>query len=359
MQAYTPISSPFSRVSLEIIFSGFQTVGIDDFSNAQYYGDIDVGTPGQKFRVVFDTGSSNLWIPSAKCGLGCLLHPKFDEGASSTFHPNGTAFNIMYGSGPVSGYLAADNVAVGNVTVIDQTFAEIVDVSGLGLAYGIGHFDGILGMAWPTISVDGVTPVFTNMIANGLIAPLFSFQLSDSSSIVGEMLLGGIDHTKYTGSLTYVPLVMENYWMVGLDDIKIKGKSITTARHAILDTGTSILAGPSSEVARIATALGAKPISAGSHEYLIDCTLVANLPTLNVMFGGKSFSLTGPEYVINVQNANVECLFGMTGIDVPAPAGPLWIMGDIFLRKYYTVFDYGNMRLGFAPNKMPETKQKQ
>ena len=67
---------------------------------------------------------------------------------------------------------------------------------------------------------------------------------------------------------------------------------------------------------------------------------------MTVTLGGKDFTLEGKDYVIK---AGPMCLFAFTGIDVPAPNGPLWIMGDVFMRKYYVAFDYGQKRLGFAP----------
>jgi cathepsin D len=81
-------------------------VAINDYGNAQYYGEISVGTPAQKFQVIFDTGSSNLWVPSKKCGFSCLLKHKYDNSKSSTYVKNDGDFNIMYGSGPVSGKLS-------------------------------------------------------------------------------------------------------------------------------------------------------------------------------------------------------------------------------------------------------------
>jgi hypothetical protein len=261
---------------------------------------------------------------------------------------NGTIFKIQYGSGPVSGFLSADSVTVGDLTIKAQTFAEVTDVSGLGLAYSAGKFDGILGLAFQTISVDHVVTPFQNIIAQNLVTePVFGVYLSTADGTPGELTFGGIDSTHYSGSLVYVPLTNTTYWETHLDSMTLSGSPVTTATKAILDTGTSLLAGPSADVKALAAAVGATPFFLNPNEYTIDCSKISSLPDLSITLGGNTFTLTGADYTINVQN--IECLFAFTGIDVPAPNGPLWILGDVFIRKYYTVFDYGKKRLGFAP----------
>ena len=86
---------------------------IKDYQNAQYYGEISVGTPGQKLAVVFDTGSSNLWVPNKKPFLS--THKTYSHDASSTYVKNGSKFAIQYGSGPVSGVYSRDTLRVGDV----------------------------------------------------------------------------------------------------------------------------------------------------------------------------------------------------------------------------------------------------
>jgi hypothetical protein len=274
------------------------------------------------------------------------LHKKYDSSKSSTYQPNGTSFAIEYGSGPVSGFLSIDTVGVADLSVTDQTFAEITDVTGLGLAFAIGHFDGILGMAWQSIAIDNITTVWQTMIQEGYIEDtVFAFYLSQSGLVPGELVFGGIDTSHFTGDLTWVPLISETYWEVALDDMTMQGKSVSNVKRAVIDSGTSTLAGPTDEVKAIAKMLGATPIN--PEEYLIDCSKVPSLPTLSVVLGGQMFNLTGKDYVI--QAGPGACLFGMLGIDIPAPYGPLWIMGDVFMRKFYSVFDWGHMRMGFAP----------
>jgi len=304
--------------------------------------------------VVYDTGSSNLWVSGHNCS-DCGVKPKYQPSKSSTYQPNGTKYNIRYGSGPVSGFLSEDSVSVGGLVVKHQTFAEVTNVKGLGPAFAVGQFDGILGMAFQSISVDDITPPFQNMLAQGLInEAVFAFYLSNEAApplpplIKGELIIGGIDRKHYTGELHYVNLTSETYWETQADKLVI-GDYTSTTKKVVLDTGTSILAGPTEEVKRIAKMVGAKPFPLQPSEYTVPCKDVAKLPNIEVTLGGRVFELTPNDYII--KDENVICLFGMTGIDIPAPEGPLWILGDIFIRKFYTVFDYGNQRLGFAPMK--------
>jgi len=112
--------------------SGSGAIPIHDFQNIQYFGPVSVGNPKQEFQVIFDTGSSNLWIPGKECKT-CFAHPLYDHDKSAMYEKNGTEFKIMYGSGPVAGYISRDDVSVGGIDVGATRFAEITDASGLGL----------------------------------------------------------------------------------------------------------------------------------------------------------------------------------------------------------------------------------
>jgi hypothetical protein len=326
---------------------GSTPVPLSDFQNAQYYGPVSVGTPAQTFQVIFDTGSSNLWVPSAQCS-NCGSKPKYTSGASSTYHANGTNFQIMYGSGPVAGFESTDILNLGGLVVQDFTFAEITDVSGLGLAYALGQFDGILGMGFQSISVNHLPTVFDVLVQQNLVPePVFAFYLQSETGPGGELTLGGYNPNRFTGSLFWIPVISQTYWEVALGGMQANGKPVTKVTKAIMDTGTSLLAGPVAEVKAFAASIGAQPNFLNPNAYMIDCAKVPNLPNLDIEFNGQTFSLTPQQYVLN--EFDVECILGMMGIDIPAPMGPLWILGDVFNRVYYTVYDAGNARVGIAP----------
>ncbi|KAG1680322.1 hypothetical protein FOA52_015412 [Chlamydomonas sp. UWO 241] len=462
-----------------------EPVPLHNFMDAQYYGTIELGTPGQAFSVIFDTGSSNLWVPSGSCSfsnIACWLHRKYYSSESSTYKPNGTKFAIQYGTGSLEGFISQDTLDFGGIKVPDQGFAEAVDEP--GMTFVAAKMDGILGMGFPQISVKKTVPPFTKMVDAGLVdEPVFSFWLNRDPDAPngGELVLGGVDESHFVGERTWAPVTSAGYWQFKLDGMTVNGKAACAQGcQAIADTGTSLIAGPSDEVAAINAAIGAtsavamqcrdlarqyvpmlldaidampidqicatvglcptspdadsapsmafvrrllattaagrarasvraprsghhsavgpplegaRAVGVGPSEVcefcesaakwlklaiesnvtvdliiegvgelcdsvfsgvdlgpsMVDCARVPTLPPVTLTISGKQFTLSAKQYILEVDagaDQPPQCISGFMGLDLEV--GPLWILGDIFLGAYHTVFDYGGRRLGFA-----------
>merc|ERR1711865_1029241 len=219
-EGYTYTGKP---EELGVVGDGHEVV-FTDYQNAQYYGPITIGTPPQTFNVIFDTGSSNLWISSGSNWQPLNFHSKYKSTKSSTYVKNGTKFSIAYGSGALSGFISEDTVNLGGVDVPNALFAEAT--SEPGLAFKLGKFDGLMGMAFESIAVDGIKPAWYAAVGD---AKLFG------------VYLGGTDTAHYTGDISYFPVSRAKYWQVSVDSFSVGN---LTKVEAILDTGTSLLVVP-------------------------------------------------------------------------------------------------------------------
>lgn len=323
--------------------NGGHDVPVNNFLNAQYFSDITIGTPPQAFKVVLDTGSSNLWVPSTQCGsIACYLHSKYDSSSSSTFQKNGSSFEIRYGSGSLSGFISKDTMTIGDIEIKDQLFAEATEEP--GLAFAFGRFDGILGLGYDSISVNGIPPPFYNMVEQGVIdEPVFAFYLGNTDQ-ESEATFGGIDKKHYTGDLIKLPVRRKAYWEVELEAITFGDETATLdGTGAIVDTGTSLIALPSTIADLLNTQIGAKKSWNG--QFTVECEKRDSLPDLSFTLIGHNFTITPFDYILEVQGS---CISAFMGMDFPEPVGPLAILGDAFLRKWYSVYDLKNNYVGLG-----------
>ncbi|XP_026183006.1 nothepsin [Mastacembelus armatus] len=326
---------------------------IYNFMDAQYFGEISLGTPEQNFSVVFDTGSADLWVPSSYCvSQACVLHRNFRAFKSTSFHHDGRMFGIHYGSGHMMGVMARDTLKVANVTIQNQEFGESIYEP--GTTFVMARFDGVLGMGYPALTENLGNPVFDNMLVQKTLdEPVFSFYLSrrtGNGSLEGELLLGGIDEELYDGQINWLPVTAKAYWQIKIDSVAVQGESVFCPRgcQAIVDTGTSLITGPTNDILFLQQLIGATPTNTG--EFLINCARLTSLPQVTFVLGGKEYTLTAEHYVRKEMLEDKElCFSGFQAVDMASSQGPMWILGDVFLRQYYSVFDRGQDRVGFAP----------
>lgn len=432
-----------------------------------------MGTPSQEFNVVFDTGSSDLWVPSKNCwwSLACWFHPVYDSQASSTSTTTPSDFEIVYGSGYVSGDVTIDDLQWGDIKVQDQEFGEVTTEAGVTFIFAA--FDGVLGMGFPVLSSIGKLPPFENLIQQKLIdEPIFSFYFKalqeGTSGYGGELILGGYDDAHFTGQHTYFDVIDPFYWEINMDKIDFPGASTKLCHGgciAIIDTGTSLICGPTEEITAIndviikaaggsstsfppkkrtlndecvdvvrdlthkifnmekrmncdadkmhcpdtcvslgfcqeeikttrkleenayqnkqytnyecdscrhivnsvrkikdiselpeslvggiCNALDINHSAGGSNQITgiaaVDCSVIDKLPDITFVFSGKEFPLTGSQYIWKIEMfGTVSCIAGFTSL---GEGIPFWILGDNFLSAYHSVYDYENLKVGFA-----------
>uniref|UniRef100_A0A8D0CL49 Progastricsin n=1 Tax=Scleropages formosus TaxID=113540 RepID=A0A8D0CL49_SCLFO len=298
-------------------------------SQISYYGSITIGTPPQTFQVLFDTGSANLWVDSVYCNTqACNAHTKFNSTKSSTYSSTTKTFYISYGTGSLYGIFGYDSVNVSGIVIKKQIFG--LSTNEPGQTFLQAQFDGILGLSYPSIAAGQATPVMDNMMQQGLLQDnLFAFYLSRNGQQGSEVAFGGVDSTKYNSQIYWSPVTSQTYWQ-----IEIKGYGLFCGCQAIVDTGTSFLTCPQQYMGYLMQAIGAQADQFGG--YYVNCN-ANNLPTLSFNINGVNFPLPPSAYILVVSsNWHTQAI------------QPLWILGDVFLKEYYSVYDRANNQVGFA-----------
>lgn len=429
-------------------------VELKSYLNAEYYGELALGTPPQKFSVVFDTGSSDTWVPSTKCttSFACLMHAKYQPSKSRTYVPDGRKFAIQYGTQSTWGILSKDHLTIGDLKIKHQTFGEATKQQ--TRSYGVHKFDGVFGLGYPVLSVYKEAPPFQNMIKQGLVKnPRFSIYIAKKGG--GELVLGGDDPKHWTGNRVWAKVTRRAYWQIGVEKMRMHGvKGVCkNGCSAIVDSGTSIICGPKTDVARInkfiksvakdhgyntstlhevctrrvgqvLTELQSTEVNlrsakesclkycdtktqptasfitrrlfaeepskallkssmecklclelaslseqgtlnkglnhicdsyfpttnasnedSGYEPIKVDCSVKKHLPNLTISIAKEKLTLTPEDYIWEIPSSGSSvCLSGFLGTEM----SNFWILGDNFLAKYHTIYDFGNDRVGFA-----------
>uniref|UniRef100_A0A8C6DTT9 Peptidase A1 domain-containing protein n=1 Tax=Moschus moschiferus TaxID=68415 RepID=A0A8C6DTT9_MOSMO len=294
-----------------------------------YVGNTTIGTPPQEFQVVFDTGSSDLWVPSIFCNSpACSTQVRFRHLESSTFRPTQKTFSIAYGSGSMKGFLAYDTIRVIN----DQLFGLSIAECGCE-----GEpFDGILGLNYPNISVFGGIPVFDNLKNQSAISDVHMDRGQETKGCLGDSWeRGSSGETQSDLDACFIALSLS---------ISMKRKVIACSGscEAVVDTGTSLILGPTRLVNNIQKLIGATP--RGSKHY-VSCFAINSLPSIIFTINGITYPVPARAYIRKDSRGHCCTTFKENRLRTLTET---WILGDVFLRLYFSVFDQGNDRIGLA-----------
>ncbi|CAF1193660.1 unnamed protein product [Didymodactylos carnosus] len=270
-------------------------------------------------------------------------------------------------------------IKVAGLSVKGQIFAGINEASGMKE----NLYDGILGLAYQSLAQTGSAPLFFNMYKQKLIKqPIFSFYFNPNTpthlvsvsvgerslsillraSQSGELILGGTDISKYQGSITYTPVNIKGYWEFSMNSVSVGSKKICSSGcYAISDTGTTLIQGPAAQVKQLQQLLGAV-YESHTRLYFVDCEsrLLSSFPNVIFTIGNKAFILTPLQYLIilPVGNKQYLCYTVFTaGDNRDASKKLFWILGDAFLTRFYSIYDIGKNRLGFAKSTLYNSLQ--
>jgi len=341
----------------------------------QYYGDVEVGTPPQKFTVIFDTGSGHLLVPSAQCESdACKVHKKFDAKNSSTAMPVGWADEplkraedendrdtkvINFASGDAVGQFTRDRVCLGGSTLFCTTadFIEMTEES--DEPFKDASWDGVLGLGQavsdaPEFNIFGV---MSQSAEPKMKAPIFAVYLGRHVSDDAEITFGSVRQERMASPLTWVNVSEEGYWQFQLQDLTIDGKPAGLCSkygkrqcQAVLDTGSSLMMGPQADLDKLL-----KMLHFNGNDTTQNCSLDFKFPKLGFMIDGKTFEMEPDDYMDRSHDEytpkGMELCWAHLMPIGDTGRGPIFVLGMPFLRTFYTAYNMREKKIGIAKAK--------
>jgi saccharopepsin len=246
---------------------------------------------------------------------------------------------------------------IGSLIPFYASFGEVVDEQ--GESFSVQDYDGILGLGFKELANIPNNPIFPMMVSS-FVVPDATFSLWIEKKIApgrpsGVLTLGGISQRLFTGPLIWMPVMRQSYWVVRLDKGTMFGFDILVSgeNRAVIDSGTSFIILPTSTAEGIFRLLGAKPLDEGSSAYHVDCNAPSKLAPLRFTLYQTGFELMPRDYIMKIQG---KCILTFLAEDIESSDGYLsWVLGSVFLRKYFTAYDMKKNAIGFATSVSSET----
>ncbi|XP_065206226.1 uncharacterized protein LOC135835742 [Planococcus citri] len=323
-------------------------IPLENSDNVLYYGPVSFGTPPVQMNIDFDTGSSYLWVLSKLCNTpSCPVgdHARYDHTNSKTYQEQkATPQNLTYVSGWTYGIWSRDTISIDDVTIKDQRFIEATNMAATDANK---PYDGLMGLSYDAKNTsENIISKFCKQ--SGIKDSKFSFYLTNNALDTngGELTLCGVDQSKFKGELKYTSDFGEFYgksWTIFITEFSIRyaGNRSTEGSFttALVDTGTAAILGPPDHISAIYTAVNANNLQ-------VDCENIPKFPNITLVIDKVDYIITGKDYTIKFPDGG--CIVALLPKKRQNGSPTDWILGDVFLRKYYTVFDLEKQQIGFA-----------
>lgn len=318
------------------------SVAIDqDGTDYSYICTIKVGASGKAMQMLIDTGAANTWIMGSDCSSEpCLDHNTFGAKDSTSLRVTDTEFSLAYGSGAVSGLIFNDTVKMADFS-IPLSFGSASVVSN---EFSFYPMDGILGLG-RSASRSVEVPTFMEVIDNRNVLQKnllgIHLQRNSDGSTDGELNFGSPNTNRYTGDVSYTSTVKgSDLWEIPIDDAAVNGvKCSFSGKTAIIDTGTSFLLLPPGDAQRI------HKLIPGSHQEgeIFNVPCLASVP-VQIIISKITYIIPPKDYLGKPVPGGNLCASKIIGKNTFGP--DRWLVGDVFLKNVYTIFDFDQDKIG-------------